>query len=85
MRPIWESRILPCEIAYFYAHGANQFLIAAKHLCAADLDATPVKLPRLHLLCQGLELLFKAGGLLTKGMTIQEIKARRLRHNLSLL
>lgn len=68
------------KLAYIWFCAAEQFFSAAKLLSTPELVEAHIKLPRLHLLCHGMEISMKAA-LLLEGANEEELR-REYGHNL---
>lgn len=77
-----RGRIVPSKPAYLAISGARQYLTAAKHLCAEELDGKPINLPRLHLLAHGIEILCKGAVLLSSEVSEADLRKKPYGHNL---
>jgi hypothetical protein len=69
------------KLAYIRLCSAEQFFSAAKLLSTPDLIKAQIKLPRLHILCHGIEITMKAA-LTLEGLTEKELQ-HEYGHNLS--
>lgn len=76
-----KPRDLP--LAYIRFCTAEQFVLAAKHLSTPALIHEDIEVPRLHLLCHGMEVTFKTA-LLMGGCSDTKLK-NKYGHNLSKL
>ena len=62
------------KLAYIWFCAGEQFFTAAKLLSTPALENAPIKLPRLHTLCHGMEITMKAA------LLMEGISEKKLRH-----